>query len=43
MGKRSGTVLAVIALLISAGFGGYVLYDNFIAPAPTALAASTGN
>ena len=38
MGKGSGIILGLIALLISAGVGGYVLYDNFIAVPP-----STGN
>ena len=37
MGKGSGIILGIIALLISAGVGGYVLYDNFIA------VPSTGN
>ena len=38
MGKGSGIILGLIALLISAGVGGYVLYNNFIATPP-----STGN
>ena len=38
MGNRSGIFLGIIALIISAGVGGYVLYDNFIAVPP-----STGN
>jgi len=31
MGKRSGIILGVIALIISVSVGGYVFYDNFIA------------
>ena len=30
MGKGSGTALAVIALCISLGLGGYIVYDKFI-------------
>ena len=40
MGNRSGIILGLIAVMISAGVGGYVLYDNFIAVPP---AISTGN
>jgi len=35
MGKRSGILLGLIAIMISAGVGGYVLYDNFIVIPPT--------
>ncbi len=36
MGKRSGTTLGLIALILSLGFGGYFLYDKFfLAPAAT--------
>ena len=35
MGNRSGIILGLVAVLISAGVGGYVLYDNFIAIPPT--------
>ncbi len=31
MGKSGGTAIAVIALLVSVGFGGYFVYDRFIA------------
>jgi len=34
MGNRSGLILGLIAIMISAGVGGYVLYDNFIAGPP---------
>ncbi len=37
MGKGSGIILGVIAIIISSSVGGYVLYDNFIA------IPSTGN
>ena len=40
MGNRSGIILGIIAVMISAGVGGYILYDNFIAVPP---AVSTGN
>ena len=40
MGKGSGIILGVIALIISSSVGGYVLYDNFIAIPST---VSTGN
>ena len=30
MGKGSGTAIAVIALLISVGLGGFIVYDKFI-------------
>jgi len=40
MGNRSGIILGLIAVMISAGVGGFVLYDNFIAVPPT---TSTGN
>ena len=35
MGKRSGIILGLITITISAGVGGYVLYDNFIVIPPT--------
>ena len=36
MGKGSGTIIGVIALILSLGFGGYFLYDKiFLAPAAT--------
>ena len=35
MGKGSGVILGIIALLISAAVGGYVLYDNFFVVPPT--------
>ncbi len=35
MGNRSGLFLGLIAIMISAGVGGYVLYDNFFAVHPT--------
>ena len=35
MGKGSGTAIAVIALLISVGLGGYIIYDKFIAAPET--------
>ena len=35
MGSRSGTILGLVALIISAGVGGYVLYDNFIVVTPS--------
>ena len=41
MGKGSGTVIAVIALLISVGFGGYIVYDKFIAAPETSNIPTT--
>jgi len=35
MGKSSGTAIAVIALFISIGFGGYFVYDKFFAATTT--------
>jgi len=42
MGKGSA-FLGVLALLISIGFGGYFLYDKFIAIPPADTPAPTGN
>lgn len=40
MGKRSGTALAVIALILSIGFGGYFILDKFVLT-PAATSPST--
>ena len=37
MGKGSGKAIAVIALLISIGLGGYIIYDKFIAAPQTTI------
>ena len=37
MGKSSGTVIAIVALCISLGLGGYIVYDKFIATPGTTI------
>ena len=37
MGKGSGTVIAIVALCISLGLGGYIVYDKIIASPETTI------